>query len=98
MPTIKGMSQNTLLKFLDNMRIVDVAFYGNPDSIHLFLASPSIVGRTNALLTVTAQDDELVIELQGTDEAERPRCCVDICANTCNHCSLRQDISSPPRA
>ena len=71
-PQIEGMSQESLATFLEGMRIVDIAFYGNPQAIHLFLASPSIMG-TNALLTITACDDILSIGLEGigTDEREQ---------------------------
>ena len=64
-PHIEGMTQESLTKFLDGMRIVDVAFYGDPQAIHLFLASRSIMG-INALLTITACDDVLSIGLEGT--------------------------------
>jgi hypothetical protein len=71
-PRIEEMSQQSLTKFLEDMRIVDVAFYGNPQAIHLFLASPSITG-PNALLTITACDDLLSIGLEGTGADERER-------------------------
>jgi len=72
-PHIEGMSPESLEKFIEGMRIVDVAFYGDPQAVHLFLASRSTVGRITALLTITACDDILSINLEGTSEPEPDR-------------------------
>ena len=70
MPQIEGMTQRSLSKFLEGMRIVDVAYYGNPQAIHLFLASRSAVG-INALLCITALDEGVLhITLDGNSQAD----------------------------
>jgi len=70
--TTNGISQESLERFLEGMKIQSTLFYTNPPSVHFFL-TPRLYSGPRTLLAIFAREDgTLHIELHGPDVPESP--------------------------